>query len=122
MNLSYTSENLKELTEDLLSVYQSKNLMQRKIGHESSVILRKRLLQIKAAPNFNEYLNTGLGKPHILSENLKGWYGVSILANTRLILKPDSESLSAEELKKSISALLRGVLDYHGRNENWLVS
>lgn len=122
MNIQYTSENFKELTEDLMSVANSKNLMQRKIGFESSVILRKRLLQIKAASNYYEYINTGLGKPHPLSENLKGWYGVSLLANTRLILKPDAESSSAEELKKSISALLRGILDYHGKKQNWLVS
>lgn len=47
---------------------------------------------------------------------------MSVLANTRLILKPDTESTSAEDLKKSLSALLRGILDYHGKNQNWLVS
>lgn len=57
-----------------------------------------------------------------LRKFIYGLYGVSLLSNTRLVLKPDSLDLSSESLKVCTSTYVQGVVDYHGSKEKWLVS
>jgi plasmid maintenance system killer protein len=65
------------------------DLMKRQIGRDLTRNTKKRYDQLKAAANFAIYLTTGLGKPHPLTGNLKGYYGISISGNIRLVVKPD---------------------------------
>ncbi len=95
--------------------------MKKEIGDDRARATKKRLDQLKAALNFSSYLTTGLGKPHPLYENLKGYYGVTITGNMRLIVKPDAESLEPEALKECKTVVIKGVMDYHGRKNEWLI-
>jgi len=97
------------------------DLMRRKIGNDLARGAKKRHDQLRAAANFSIYLNTGLGKPHPLFGNLKGYYGISISGNIRLVVKPDAESLDPDSLKKCDSILIKGVMDYHGQKHEWLI-
>ncbi len=115
MIIRYENESVQEIFNDFA-------LMKRKIGNDRTRAIKKRLDQLKAATNFNIYLTTGLGKPHPLYENLKGYYGVTITGNMRLIVKPDAESLESEALKECDTVVIKGVMNYHGRKNEWLIS
>ncbi len=108
-------------TESVRDVFSDFDLMKKKIGKDSARATKKRLDQLKAAMNFSIYLTTGLGKPHPLYENLKGYYGVDITGNVKLIVKPDAESLKPEALKECDTVIIKGMMDYHGRKNEWLI-
>jgi len=113
--IEYENDSVKDIFTDF-------DLMKKKIGNEKTKTVKKRLNQLKASSNFSIYLMTGLGKPHPLFENLKGYYGISITGNVRLVVKPDSINLDPEELKKCETVIIKGVMDYHGRKIDWLIS
>ena len=50
-----------------------------------------------------------------------GYYEVTITGNVRLIVKPDAESLEPEALKDFMTVVIKGVMDYHGRKNEWLI-
>jgi len=112
--IEYESETVQEIFNNLA-------LMKKKIGNDRARATKKRLDQLKASINFNIYLTTGLGKPHPLYEKLKGYYGIMITGNVRLIVKPDAESLDPEALKECETVIIKGVVDYHGRKYEWLI-
>jgi hypothetical protein len=76
---------------------------------------------LKAADNFSIYLSTGLGKPHFLFGNLKGYCGINILSNIRLIVKPDAKSLNPTDLRECDTVIIKGVMDYHDKKNEWLI-
>jgi len=113
--IEYENDSVKDYFTDF-------DLMKKKIGNEKTKTVKKRLNQLKASSNFSIYLMTGLGNPHPLFENLKGYYGISITGNVRLVVKPDSINLEPEELKKCETVIIKGVMDYHGRKIDWFIS
>ena len=114
VRLQYENRALEECFSDF-------DLMKRQIGRDLTRNTKKRYDQLKAAANFAIYLTTGLGKPHPLTGNLKGYYGISISGNIRLVVKPDVESLDPVSLKKCDSVIIEGVMDYHGSKYEWLI-
>lgn len=114
MQIEYDGAEVKKLFNDW-------GFMQKRIGKELTKAVKKRYDQLLAANSFSIYLSTGLGKPHSLTENLLGVYGVNLTGNYRLIIKPISDDLSAEALKKCDTIEIRGVGDYHGQKNEWLI-
>ncbi len=84
-----------------------------------SVIKRKN--QLIASENFNQFTETGLGKPHRLYGDFNFYYGITVSANVRLIVKPKTIDLSTESLKNCDIIILKGVVDYHGEKINWII-
>ncbi len=114
MLIEYESESVRKIFNDY-------ELMKKKIGNDRTRAIKKRIDQLKASVNFGIYLTTGLGKPHPLYKNLKGYYGVSITGNVRLIIKPNEESTEPEVLKQCDMVIIKGVMDYHGNKNKWLI-
>lgn len=114
MKFKYENRSVEEYFSDFDS-------MKKKIGKDLTRNTKKRYDQLKAAANFGIYLSAGLGKPHPLVSNLKGYYGINISGNIRLIVKPDVESLDPASLKKCDSVIIKGVMDYHGQKREWLI-
>ena len=88
-------------------------LLTAKIGLSMAKTVKQRYNQIEACENFKEYMNTGLGIPHPLSNKLKDYYAIRITGNYRLIVRP--ESLSSDKI------IIKGVLDYHGGKNEWII-
>ena len=89
--------------------------LQRKVGLEMG---RK----LEAADNFNEYLTKiALGKPHPLEGDLDKYYGISITANYRIVVEPLETKLDLESLKNCKVLNIKGVLDYHGGKNEWII-
>ena len=122
MQIEYEDTSVKELFLDLELVKESRGLMKKAIGFELTRAVKKRYNQLKAADNFSVYLSTGLGKPHVLA-GTNGCYGIHITANWRLVIKPLTDELSSESLKKCDAIQIKGVVDYHGKGakNNWLI-
>jgi proteic killer suppression protein/toxin YoeB len=105
-------------TEELFSDWKK---VDRKVGKDVTRALKKRFNQLMAADTFGEYLATGLGKPHMLSGNLKNCCSISLTANYRLIVEPQANDFTQEEINKTVSITVKGVVDYHGTKENWII-
>lgn len=114
MLIEYESETVQKIFIDYA-------LMKKEIGNNRARATKKRIDQLKAAVNFSVFLTTGLGKPHPLYENLKGYYGVTITGNVRLIVRPNTESMEPEVLKQCDTVIIKGVMDYHGSKNEWLI-
>lgn len=96
--------------------------IQKKIGLEMAKTLIKRINQLESTDNFNEYITqVRLGKPHALSENLDGYYGIYISKNYRLVVEPICESLDLESLKECRKLDIKGVLEYHDGKNEWII-
>ena len=117
MLIIYENDWIKELFSDISDVSNSRNLLHK----ERAFAAKKRKLQIEAATNFMSYLNLRIGKPHCLSGDLSGYYAIDINAHTRLIIKPQSEDLSPEALAKCDAVILKGIIEYHGGKNEWLI-
>ncbi len=118
MNLEFEDSHFKIWLIDEHPQYKT---LQKKTQKEilKALVLRKN--QLIAIDTFYNYLNGAPGKPHSLEGKLKGYYGVSLTANYRLVIKPNSTDLSAEALKSCDTVILKGVEDYHGRSSNWIL-
>lgn len=95
--------------------------LKKKISIDMVKSLKKRIDQLRAADNFKEYLDIGLGNPHLLVGNLDNFYGIKINKNYRLIVEPLSEKLDDDSLKKCKKVNLKGVADYHDGKCEWLI-
>ncbi len=114
MYIDFESEKIKKCFLDM-------DRLSKQIGKERAKMMKKRIDQLKASINFVQYLQTGLGKPHLLEGSLKGYYGISITGNIRLVIRPDAENNEHETLKFCDTVIIKGVLDYHGGKNEWII-
>ena len=93
-----------------------------KIGVNETKTVKLRINQLCAAISFHEYLKLNLGKPHSLIGDLSDYYGISITGNIRLIVRPLCDNRTPEMLKVCIKCEVKGVVKYHERKNEWLIS
>ena len=94
MQFEYRDEKVKRIICDA-------KILQRKVGTEIGKNLKKRLNQIEATDNFNQYLTkVAFGKPHPLTGVLDNCFGIWITANYRIVVEPLETKLDMESLKK----------------------
>lgn len=97
-------------------------LLQKKVGLEIGKKVKQRLNQLEAADNFNEYLTKlRFGNPHPLDGNLDKCFGISITSNHRMIVEPLETNLDIESLKYCKILNIKGVVDYHGGKNEWII-
>lgn len=115
MQFEYQDEKVQKILCDA-------KLLQRKVGLEIGKKVKQRMNQLEAAENFNQYLTKiGFGKPHQLMGNLDKCFGISITANYRIVVEPLETELDIESLKNCKILNIRGVLDYHGGKNEWII-
>lgn len=115
MQLEYHDEKVQKILCDA-------KILQKKVGLEIGRKIKQRINQLEAVDNFNEYLTkVGLGKPHHLEGDLDKCYGISITANYRIVVEPLETKLDLESLKNCKVLNIKGVLDYHGGKNEWII-
>jgi len=107
MEFEYDNDYVKKLFSDF-------QLMKKKTDGTFTKLVKKRCDQLRAFDTFADFFVSKLGKPHRLSGDRSDFYAVHITGNKRLIIKPLSENLSPDSLKKCRKILIKGVEDYHG--------
>lgn len=95
--------------------------LKKTIGIDMARALKQRIDQIRAADNFKQFLDIGLGDPHPLVGNLDNYFGIKINKNYRLIVEPLVDSLDDDSLRKCKKVNLKGVADYHDGKCEWLI-
>lgn len=95
--------------------------LKKTIGIDMTRALKQRIDQLRAADNFKEYLDIGLGDPHPLVGILDNLFDIKINRNYRLIVEPLSEMLDDDSLRKCKKVNLKGVADYHDGKCEWLI-
>lgn len=103
MEILYESKKLEEL-------FQDHTKLSAKVDFHLLKIIKKRQLELMAADTFFDYLHIGLGRPHLLTGELHGYYATRLDANKRLIFKPIYE----KNQKDCSKVVIKGVIDYHG--------
>lgn len=97
-------------------------LLKRKINLEIARTVKRRINQLEATDNFNEYLTkVAFGKPHSLEGSLKGCFAISVTHNFRLIVEPLETKLDMESLKECKKINIKGVLEYHVGKYEWII-
>ncbi len=107
MEFEYENDSVKELFSDF-------QLMKKKTDGTFTKLVKKRCDQLRAFDTFADFFASKLGKPHRLSGDKSDCYAVNITRNKRLIIKPVSDNLSPDSLKKCRKIVIVGVEDYHG--------
>lgn len=84
--------------------------------------IKRKLDQLLASPpNFYFIVEKHIGKCEPLEGNMKGKYSIFISPNYRLTIYPNSLDLSKTSLVNCEEFYIEGVVDYHGRKENWII-
>ena len=120
MEIEY-DEKIKPLFEDLEKITGSRGLLQRKIDPKMVKTIKRRVLEMKASNTFSIFLSTGLGKPHSLEGDLKGCFGISISGNYRLIIELCCDMSDTVAVNNCEAIIVKGIVDYHGRKNNWII-
>ena len=95
------------------------NRMQKELPYEWVRAIKKHIDHIKAAVCFGDFLALGLGKPEQLSGYQQIRYSLHISPNARLIIEPNAD---ADTVMICTELEIEGVVDYHGKKENWYIS
>ncbi len=114
MKLGYRSKKVARYFNDFI-------LFKKEKGPELAIAAKLRIDQLKAAENFQLYLDTGLGRPHPLAGNFHKSYGINMTGRIRLIVTPIADNLSRESLKLCEEIVIERVADYHGRKIEWII-
>lgn len=98
--------------------------MKKAIGVELTKAFKYRYDQIKAFPNFADFISTRIDRTESLVGDMKGYYSMTLNANFRIIISPNTDDTSIENLKTIDTFKIIGVIDYHGtgkKNNKWLI-
>lgn len=101
------------------AMFSNPELMKKKLTKEHIKVIIKRIKQLQAYNNFLELLNSSIGKPERLTNS--DYYSLRIDKNYRLIVKPAVDVYSKENFSMCESIEIKGVVDYHGGKNNWLI-
>lgn len=97
------------------------NKMSKHLGQDVARSIKKAMDRLRASPSFQTFLSLRLGSPHALAGEFSGCYGINITANIRLIVRPVSADNSSESLMVCSIVVVKGVSDYHGGKNNWII-
>lgn len=96
----------------------------KKVGHDTARAILKRKSQLEAFSNIGELMRSGIDNPHLLENNLYGCIGWSVTGNLRFILdiglKKDEKY--SQEMYRKEEITIKGVMDYHGGKDKWIIS
>lgn len=114
MQLEINDNRLKKIIND-------PNKLIKKVGLEMAKKMHQRFNELRASSNFKQYLDNGIGRPHLLTGNLYNLFGISLNKNYRLIVEPLIDGLDVESLHECKKIEIKGVMDYHDGKYVWLI-
>ena len=91
----------------------------KKVGSDTAKAIIKRKNQLEAFSHIGELMKSGIDNPHLLENNLYGCIGWSVTANLRFIL---DIGLEKDEKYSKEKITVKGVMDYHGGKNEWIIS
>lgn len=117
MDIEYANNKIERVMTDA-------KLLVKKVGAPNAKTIIKRLNQLSAFSNIAELMRSGIDNPHPLNNNLYGNIGWSITGNLRFVLDiglaKNEKYSEVAYLKEKIT--IKGVTDYHGGKDEWIIS
>lgn len=94
------------------------------VGKELTKAIKKRKDQLESFQNIFEFMSSGIDNPHLLNGNLHGCIGWSVTGNLRIIfdLKLEKNEAYGLEIARREKICIKGVADYHGGKDEWLIN
>ncbi|MCI2068518.1 MAG: hypothetical protein LKJ88_02965 [Bacilli bacterium] len=116
MEVIYANANVEECCKNIKISF-------RRLGAQIANKLNKRISQLMSFDNLYDVMNSGFDNPHILTGDIKGYIAWDINENYRLILDPlvNMDQSFKEETKNIRKIEVKGVVDYHGGTQNWIL-
>ena len=121
MNIKFNNSLIEQLIMDLLDISNNKKIILKYVDSEIARMIKKRIDYFGAAPNFYWCIINPIGHFEALSGDFMHKYSIRLNQNYRLIIRPDLNNFSMEELKKCESYYIEGVVDYYGSKKNWII-
>ena len=117
MELEYNNDRIKKTLTDA-------SVLIKRVGLPNAKQIKKRLDHLDAFKNIYELMGSRIDNPHLLKENLYGCIAWSITGNLRLILdlKFEKNQKYDLEIAKREKISIKGVVDYHGGKDEWIIS
>lgn len=100
------------------SYFCDANLMKKKFNSKITKAIYKRYFELEAFDTSADLIVSGLDHPHYLTGNFKGLLAWSIDKKYRLIL--DFKPLARNDKKQKV--IIKGVVDYHGTKNKWIIA
>ena len=93
------------------------------VGVPLTKTIKKRKDQLESFQNIFELMGSGIDNPHLLKGNLYGHIGWSVTGNLRIIidLKLEKNAIYGLEIAKREKICIKGVADYHGGKDEWII-
>lgn len=101
--------------------FNNLNYLQKKVGKDHTKKIKQRHDQLKAMCNVFELLGSGLDRPHSLKGDLIGCIGWDIDANYRMIIDVGENPGDLKSFTTVSKVIIKGVVDYHGDKDNWII-
>jgi proteic killer suppression protein/toxin YoeB len=120
VKISFINEKVMKVFEELENVPEKGNLLKKRVGSDMAKQIKKRYNQLKAYTTFEEMLKMPFGRPEGLT-NSGTDYSLRLDANYRLIISPNCSKGDPEHLKGCTEIIIKGVVDYHGGKQNWII-
>lgn len=92
--------------------------MQKKLQLDWIKTIKKHMVRLSAAENFEIFMSLGLGKPEILENPTEILCSLHVSPNVRLIIELKT---TKEDIMSCEEIVVKGVCDYHGGKENWYI-
>ena len=95
----------------------------KKHGIEFAKRLQKRLSELEAVQNIKELFELKLGNPHFLKGQFDSCISISITGNFRLLLETgiNQKNRNVQEVEMLEEIEIKGVVDYHGNKNEWII-
>lgn len=105
-------------------IFQDAKILTKKVGLSLAKQIIKRLDQLSAFANVYELINAPIDNPHLLEGNLVGCIGWSVDSKHRLILDTglSSNPTDLKQLNNIEEIIIKGVVDYHGNKDEWIIN
>ncbi len=104
--------------ETCAAYFTDANLMKRKLDAKIIKAIYKRFFELQAFESSSDLIVSGLDHPHYLTGNYKGLLARSVDKKYRLILS--FSNIEKGETKQV--ATIKGVVDYHGAKDKWIIA
>ena len=114
MKLLIESERLEEL-------FSNFKIISKEHGMPFAKILYRRIAELQAYEKVQDLFNANLGSPHFLKGDLKAYISISLIKNLRIILDTSKISDDINEILESRKIFIKGVVDYHGSKNKWII-
>ena len=98
--------------------------LQKIVGLQLTKAIKKRKDQLESFQNIYEFMGSGIDNPHPLNGDLYGHISWSITGNLRIIfdLNLAKNEIYNLEIPKRERICTKGVVDYHGGKNEWIIS